>query len=268
MAIIKKQKRVKKGASRNKPPQPFVIRISLKYIVAVALLLFLGVLTYFAVVKVSQHSWGWHSDVVQIDSIIVNSRFDYIDKKAVKSAVLPFMKDDFYSVNLLDIKAKLLGLPWVSSVQVRRRWPDKIQVTIVEQGIIARWGESGLLNQAGEVFAPKDLKPNIQLPVLLGPDGSEHQVMDLYLELSLMLGGISPSITRLTVDQSYHWSVELNNGIRLILGDQDMTERVTRLVAIYPQVEVNSDRIKYIDLRYSSGLAIGWKNGILDDVNG
>src|SRR6185503_6524119 len=45
------------------------------------------------------------------------------------------------------------ALVWVDRARVQRVWPDRIGIEIVEQQAAARWGDDGLLNTRGELFA-------------------------------------------------------------------------------------------------------------------
>ena len=44
-------------------------------------------------------------------------------------------------------------LPWIYKVNTRRRWPAEIEVVLVEQRPLARWGDTGYLNHQGHFFA-------------------------------------------------------------------------------------------------------------------
>ena len=43
-------------------------------------------------------------------------------------------------------------LPWVERAEVRKRWPDVLEVRIVEHRPFARWGEQQLLSEHGRLF--------------------------------------------------------------------------------------------------------------------
>ncbi len=57
------------------------------------------------------------------------------------------------SVDLAAVRRAIHTLPWVDAVSVQRAWPRGLTVLVVEQIAAARWGERGLLNTRGELFA-------------------------------------------------------------------------------------------------------------------
>ncbi|ROR94778.1 cell division protein FtsQ [Sinobacterium caligoides] len=265
---VEGNKRVKKGASRKQARTPLVVKLPFKAIAIVLLGCSSLVGGYYALTNLPEFHWRWMNDPVAVDSFIVKGRFEHIDRLTAEAVVMPYMQKDFYSIDLEQVRQDFLMLPWVESAMIQRVWPDKIEVKLAEQGVIARWGEGALLNQAGEVFKPSDISNALQLPLLEGPDGLEHKVMDLYQELSLMLGAKGPSIARLAVDNRYNWLLELDDGVRLILGDELMVERLRRFITVYPQLQSQPQAIKYVDLRYVNGLAVGWKSVKEENGNG
>jgi D-alanine-D-alanine ligase len=91
----------------------------------------------------------------------------------VEQAVRGRIDGNFFAVDLAQPRAALEQLPWVRRVQVRRVWPDRLEVTLEEHVALARWGDTGLVNVQGERFAGKS---DAALPLLAGPTGSETEV--------------------------------------------------------------------------------------------
>ncbi len=65
------------------------------------------------------------------------------------------VRGGFFNLDVDAVRLALLGEPWVSEVTVKRIWPDALRVIVIEQIPVVRWGDSGLLNPAGEYFAPE-----------------------------------------------------------------------------------------------------------------
>ena len=77
-------------------------------------------------------------------------------KRGEVEQVLPgSLKGNFFSLNLEQVRGSLEKLPWVRKVDVRRQWPDRLEIMIEEHKPVARWGEGRgeLVNSYGEVFA-------------------------------------------------------------------------------------------------------------------
>ncbi|MGH8708192.1 MAG: cell division protein FtsQ/DivIB, partial [Burkholderiales bacterium] len=80
---------------------------------------------------------------------------------------------NFFGVDLAQVRAALEGLPWVRRVEVRRVWPDRLEVTLEEHVALARWAAGGLVNVQGERFAGAS---EAALPQFAGPAGNEAEV--------------------------------------------------------------------------------------------
>jgi cell division protein FtsQ len=78
-----------------------------------------------------------------------------------------------------------------------------------------------------------------------------------------VLTGAGLSIKRLTLTPRRTWRIELTNNLVLVLDREDLERKVERLTQVYhrtiaPQVQ----SIRQIDLRYTNGFAIEWRNRI------
>ena len=76
----------------------------------------------------------------------------------------------------------MAALPWVERAEVHKRWPDVLEVRIVEHHPFARWGDDRLLSREGELFPATNVKPPANLPLLDGPDARVADVVAMYNE--------------------------------------------------------------------------------------
>src|SRR5690606_34339831 len=100
---------------------------------------------------------------------------------------------------------RLLQMPWVTNTFVRRYWPDRIDITIVEKNAIARWNDQGLLSDSGEIFAPlQDSFPN-GLPVLIGPDGQQVVMLQFFNQINRLFQPLHARIAHLELTPYLSW---------------------------------------------------------------
>ncbi len=74
------------------------------------------------------------------------------------------------------------------------------------------------------------------------------------------------SIDELILSERFSWQLTLNDGVTLNLGREERVERIQRFMDVYSlikaQLKVEKEQnqaVDYIDLRYDTGLAVGWK---------
>src|SRR3546814_4530347 len=166
---------------------------------------------------------------------------------------------DLVKVDLNGMRHQLEQMPWIAHVEVRRVWPDQVMVRLDEQLPIARWGGEALLNNKGQAFSPDDLTRYEHLPHLYGPKRAQQRVMQQYQMLSQMLRPLGFSISRLELRERGSWFLTTNRGVELLLGRDQVVEKMRRFTAIYQkELEQESEKIARIDLRYANGLAVAW----------
>jgi len=193
--------------------------------------------------------------------ISIDGSFQRVSPSEVEEAVRPFARAGFMSANLDDVQRAVEALPWVDHARISRRWPNGLKVAIEEQTAAARWGESGLLNTRGELFVREAKHVPAELPRLSGPEGTESQVAQRYLSVQGRMLEAGMRIAALRLDERGAWEMDLDNGVTVRLGRRDVDARIDRFIKTTSQVIAHHfTEINYVDMRYSNGFAIGWRN--------
>jgi cell division protein FtsQ len=165
---------------------------------------------------------------------------------------------NFFSVDLAAVRAGLEQLPWVRRVNVRRVWPDGLEISIEERVALARWGDDALVDSQGERFVART---DAALPTFAGPAGTEAEVTHRYRRFAALLAPLGDPLERVTLTPRYAWQIKLRSGLSIVLG-RDTSElpveaRLARFVAVYPQTLGRiPQRHEYVDLRYPNGFAL------------
>jgi cell division protein FtsQ len=193
--------------------------------------------------------------------ISMDGSFQRVSPGQIEKAVAPFSQSGFMSADLDGIQRAVEALPWVEHARIQRRWPNSLHVTVIEQTAAARWGESGLLNTRGELFVRQATHVPAELPHLSGPDGTESQVAQRYLSVQGRMLEAGMRIAALRLDERGAWEMDLDSGVTVRLGRREVDERIDRFIRTASQVIAHRlNEITYVDMRYSNGFAIGWRN--------
>jgi cell division protein FtsQ len=119
-----------------------------------------------------------------------------------------------------------------------------------------------LLNVRGELFTEQSPHVFPELPQLAGPPGSEHDVARRYLAVRGKLAEADLSLESLSMDERGSWRLVLGGGQEIRLGRRDIDERLYRFFdVVAPALAAELKRVEYVDLRYTNGFAVGWRNG-------
>lgn len=211
-------------------------------------------LVLFGCLKVRDPDW------LPINRVSIVGSYDQVDKQALQQAITPRVSRSFWLVNVGEIKSEVEKLPWVSQVTVKKRWPDRVIVDIQQYQAVTRWNDDGLISKTEKVFYPTRTVSH-RLPSLYGPEGSHKEVMAGYYEMQRTLHPLGVNIKSLRVDKRHAWVVELENDIRLLLGQDHHQQRLKRFARAYGQVaDFREADIGSVDLRYNNAMAVRWKS--------
>jgi len=195
-----------------------------------------------------------------VRSIVIDGPFQRVSPVEVEQVARGALSGGFVSADLDRLRATVEALAWVDRARVQRLWPDRVRVEIVEQQAAARWGEDGLLNTRGELFASGARHVPPELPRLDGPAGTEWQVAQRYLAIQGRLVEQGLRVMALRLDPRGGWEMDLSNGVTVRLGRRQVDERMERFVQVAAQVIAgHAAEIAYVDMRYSNGFSIGWR---------
>jgi cell division protein FtsQ len=204
-------------------------------------------------------SWGLDQ---QVRRVVLAGPFQRVSAVEVEQVLRGALRGGFLTVNLDQLRDAIEAMAWVDRARVQRRWPDAVVVEVIEQQAAARWGEDGLLNTRGELFAAgaRHLPP--ELPRLDGPAGAEALVAQRYLAVQGRLLDQGLRLKALRLDARGAWEMDLTNGVTVRLGRSQVEQRTERFIRVAAQVIAgHAADISHVDMRYSNGFSIGWRSG-------
>ncbi len=197
--------------------------------------------------------WVAQRPMFQIQRAVVSGDLQQVDRDLVAKRAHA-LRGNFFTVNLDAAAAELRAIPWVRAVNMRRLWPNGLEVEVEEQRPLAHWGDEQLLNTWGEVFVADYADA---LPRFDGPAGSGPEMARAAQQFNRELAPIGRQVEALDLSERRAWTLRLDNGLTLSLGRDNIHERLTRFVGVYPLVFKDEPaRGALVDLRYPSGFAL------------
>jgi cell division protein FtsQ len=197
-----------------------------------------------------------------IRSITIEGPFQRASALQIEEAISDELGAGFFAANLKIIQKRIVALPWIDQANVTRRWPGKLEIGVTEQVPAAVWGEGGLLNTRGELFVTDARHVPAELPRLSGPDGQSAIVAARYLQIREELIPLGLDVRRVQVDARGAWQMTLQNGVEIRLGRRDVEARTQLFLDVAASIISSREaEIEFVDMRYSNGFTVGWKNG-------
>ncbi len=202
------------------------------------------------------------ADVFPIKYVRIGGQFKHLDKAKIELILRPVVNSGFFTADLQVMQLVVSSLPWVESAEVKRVWPDTIEIRVYEQKPVARWGQLALLNKNGEVFTPVNVSSLEKLPVINGSSSQAYKLFEIMNKIKQELNENDLALAEFKVTERQSWHVILANGINLQLGRQQPIQKFRQFLKLSAVLgEDKLDLIKAVDMRYPNGVSIQWKPG-------
>ena len=178
----------------------------------------------------------------------------HVARADIEALVARDLRGNFFTIDLARTRKAFETLAWVRKADLRRHWPDRLDVLLEEHVPLARWGAIGLVNTQGEIF-PATYEG--ELPVFVGPAGNAKEMAIQYAYFCKSLEPLGRVPMRVSVSARRAWTVTLDSGMTLELGRVDPEDRLARFVENHAQAAaLLGRRMQHVDLRYSNGFAV------------
>ena len=192
--------------------------------------------------------------------VVVWQQGTQITQQRLRDVIMPYLDHGFFSLDEQGLTQRLQRLPWMRSVSLRKVWPGRLVLKIVEKQPLARWNQHGVLDQDQNLFYPQ-VPPQQTLPLLQGESSNYMQLWEQYQRLQAMLQPLEWHIARLELSAAGRWTLTCTNGVTLILGANAPEQRLARFISFYPKVLEREGKMpKRIDLRYPHGFVVAKKS--------
>lgn len=199
-------------------------------------------------------------DVMPLSRVVVDGGLEHLRRDQLEEVVTQAVSGNYFTVDIEAVRRAAGSLEWVEDASVKRVWPNALVIDVRERRAFARWGESALVNRAGEVFRPSSLDGVGELPLLEGPDERGSEVVGRFVQLeSVFRNAGYGRLERLRLDARGGWSLWLEGGLNIVLGKEAVEPRLARVLGVLRTLGSDAQRLETIDARYANGMAVRWK---------
>lgn len=221
----------------------------------VFLLSVIGSLVYGALVV---RDWLKDEQRMPVQVVDFSGDFAHVNVARLERLIRQSQPGSFFELDVNEVFVLVEAQPWVYRASVRKQWPNKLKIYLVEQQPVAQWNDDMLLNPYGDTFEAS--AEELVLPKLFGPGGSEKTALEGYNAMKSLLATSSMAIAELSLSERFAWQMQLTNGIELNLGRQEFIDRLQRFIDVFPLLTKEEKTVRYVDLRYDTGFAVGWQD--------
>ena len=192
----------------------------------------------------------------EVSSVSVEGDFQHLKPSQTIERLEGLLIGRYYGWNLDPVQEMIEAQPWVHTARIRRVPPGQLMVEMKEQRPAARWNNDQILGRSGEVFQP-ERAASFDLVQLFGPHGSEIRGYNQYVLFKAQLASHALFLSRVTFDPTTGWEIELDTGMVVILGRDELRGRMERFLEIFEgKLRIPNEKmqkINTVDMRYRNG---------------
>jgi cell division protein FtsQ len=158
-------------------------------------------------------------------------------------------------------RARILMLPWVADAEVRRHFPDKVTVRLIEKRPFALWkngNELSVVERSGAVIT-RVQDPFGHLPLIAGagaPEAAAPMIDALAIQKA-----IQARLVAIERVGERRWDLHLSGGVTVRLPEEGWERQLSELERLIVEKGVLERDIEMIDLRYPDNYVFRLHNG-------
>ncbi len=174
------------------------------------------------------------------------------------------------SIILLDLEKlrnDLTSIGWIESVDIKKKLPDKLIITVIERTPKLLWQNSGkvwLADKYGNLLTQKVEKKYIYLPLVIGKEPLKD-IPEFYNIINSSKR-LAPMVAGATKIGGRRWDIMLDNKIKIKLPEENAAEAWDKLEEVEKKNLLFSKRINYIDMRIEDQLITGLEKEQKDEA--
>ena len=227
--------------------------------------------------------WFFSQPDFSLKHLVINFKnkdFQHVKIEEIKKTVINEINGTIITSDLEPLHNALKLHPWVKSVTIRKIWPNKIFISLLEHKIIGEWSENRFVSDEGKLLSFGRLESssirsekNCTLIKFSGPEGSIKTVLSQANFISNIAIKHGLNLVGIKLSEQTEWSIFFSEGLRMELGGKRITTpmniRLNNFFSAYPKIKKRTNKkIVYADLRYAKGFAYKEENKkILKKVN-
>lgn len=233
---------------------------------AMPYLLHAGVWLVFAGFVWMGMSWLGSPQNWPIQHVRIEGELHHTDRASMARNLEVQLQKGFFAMDNRAVVQAAEQLPWIRKAHVQKVWPDTLVLSVEEQVPVAHWNQTDLLSEYGQRFTPDSTEGVGSLPKLMGVNGHEKQVLQVYAEVVTPLAELGLQLESLAKSDHGAWHAKLDNGLVIQIGQKHPVGPLLQTISQLKQLgEQRFQNIQQVDMRYPNGVAIAWKKGYTPD---
>ncbi len=207
---------------------------------------------------------------LQIKEINING-IKRVSKDEILELAEIGLGDNIIAVDIAEIKKRIKKHPWVDTVKVNRKMPDKLLIEIKERTAVALINLDNLylIDSSGSIFKRVSIEDDVDLPVIT-TDVAKEDVEDDEKASSLIIEAIDligllntrekfglDMVSEIKIDTVYGLTLyAMDSGTRIEIGSNNLQEKLLMFDRVFQEFGSSFLRIESVDLNYGKKVVV------------
>ena len=190
--------------------------------------------------------------IYPIKEVEITSTSSNYDTEKINDIAVSIQGQDLLTLDLSDIKRSIRSDDWIRDVEIKKSFPDKLEIIIIPQQPYAIYN-SKIMMMDGSIIGASSLPRD--LPIIIDHTNDSLSSMNTLILTGKLLQKIDLNIKKVEIHDSL---IKVFTYTNILISDRDNYEvNLDRLVITFQDLQKLFKRdIKSIDMRYSNGFAI------------
>ncbi|ACT57651.1 FtsQ-type POTRA domain-containing protein [Candidatus Liberibacter asiaticus] len=165
----------------------------------------------------------------------------------------------------IKIQKQLLALPWIAHAEIRRLYPDTMEIRLTERHPYAIWQNNSalyLIDNNGYVITAFNHVRFAYLPILIGEN--IYKAVRSFEVLS-NIAGITKFVKAYNWIAERRWDLHLHNGIIIKLPEEKFDVAIAKILELQNKYQILDRDISVIDMRLPDRLSVRLTTGSFID---
>lgn len=162
-----------------------------------------------------------------------------------------------FAVNPREIRDRIMVLPWVENVIVRRLWPQNIQIIVTPRKANALWQENGTLQYIdpnGKKLGPADPAKAQNLPLIIGENAGAFSAQ-MFDEIAKR-PQVASHVHALVRIDNRRWNLRLKSGADILLPPENFEQALDEIEKLQTEIKILDREFARLDVRKPGQLII------------
>lgn len=186
---------------------------------------------------------------IKLNHIIVEGRHN-ASTQDISKTLAARKGMNLFDLDVHVLRERLVGLSWVRSAIVQRRFPDTLYVRLTERRPVAQWQNKGsvsLIDDQGKQIEGVSSTKYQKLLSVSGEEAPKH-APEIVSKLQTV-PAVRARLHGAVLNGGRHWDLLVRNGPRIKLPELEVNQALLYLQGLLEKGHLDNPKIKSIDIR-------------------